>query len=55
MDGWRGGEKGEAYLRSSRSFCQLGIVRLSQAMPRERMGSPKKRKPARKEVDLMKM
>jgi hypothetical protein len=31
------------------------MVRLSQAKPRERIGSPKKIKPVRKEVDFTRM
>lgn len=47
--------KGGTYLRGSRSFCQLGMVRLSQSRPRVRIGSPKKTKPMRKEVDFTSM
>lgn len=41
------------YLRSSKSFCQLGKVVLSQSKPREMTGSPKKPRPTPKVTPFM--
>jgi hypothetical protein len=50
--GWVQKEAGKTHFRGSNSFCQLGMVRFSQSKPLERIGSPKKTAPIRKDMDF---